>query len=345
MLQGIDVSHHQGLHIDFAEVADAGYTFAIVKATEGRDYEDPAFSTNWDKLVDLGAERLIRGAYHFARPDLRPDWGRSAGELEGRWFASVMNRKPAFAGCLPLWLDWEKYTGTPGDNSQQVRHNAEWIEGFLHVAREETGQEVGIYTGRNVWEGTLRNLGDAFIEQPLWQVQYSDQGDVPGAQPSRMPKRESLSPWPWTFWQWSGGGSFAHGPKVPGVLSAGRSAVVDINRFDGSLEDLRSLAGLDVLQPEPEPGLDLGGPIMGPFNMGDLPSSVYDPGVALVQGLLLAQGFNTRGLVGPDGRPDGKPGARTQDALRRFQRANSTTDPELWVGPSTWHALLQLPKG
>lgn len=342
MLQGIDVSHHQGPHINFEEVADAGYAFAIIKATEGRDYEDPNFSTNWDKLVDLGAERLIRGAYHFARPYLRPYWGRSAGELEGRWFASVMNRKPAFAGCLPLWLDWEKYTGTPGDDSEQVSRNAQWIEGFIHVVRQETGQDVGIYTGRNVWEGTLRNLGDAFIDQPLWQVQYSAQGAVADAQPSRMPKRESLIPWPWVFWQWSGGGSFAHGPQVPGIPRAGASAVVDINRFDGSLDDLRSLAGLDVLQPEPLPAL--GGPIMGPFDLGDLPSSVYAPSVALVQGLLLAQGANPSGLVGSDGRPDGKPGSRTQDALRRFQRARATTDPELWVGPSTWHALLQLPK-
>lgn len=344
MIQGIDVSHHQGQLIDFEEVAEAGYDFAIVKATEGKDYEDPAFQNNWNKLIELGADRMIRGAYHFARPDLRSDWGRRAGELEGRWFASVLNRRPDFEGCLPLWLDWEKYTGTPPDNSQQVRDNQAWIEGFVDVVRNETGQPVGIYTGRNVWEGTLRNLGDSFSDLPLWQVDYSEDGAEPAAQPARLPKRTSLPPWPWTLWQWSGGGQFAFGPKVPGVPMTGKSAVVDINRFDGSLDDLRRLAQLAPEPPVQPPNTPLGGAILEPFNMAYLPSSVYDPGVALVQGLLLAQGLNPSGLVGRDGRPDGKPGTRTTDALRRFQRARSTTDPELWVGPSTWHALLQLPK-
>jgi len=350
MIQGIDVSHHQGPNCNFGEVAAAGYRFTIVKATEGKDYEDPEFQNNWSKLRELGEDVMIRGAYHFARPDLRPDWGRSAGELEGKWFASVMKAAGGIdRGCLPLWLDWEKYTGVPGNGSQQVKDNAAWIQGFLDVVENETGIAAGIYTGPKVWEGTLRDLSEMFLEYVLWEVDYDPDGGTRGTSPDKIPKRPDMATWEWTLWQWSGGGSLAYGPKVPGIPRSGQSAVVDINRYDGTLDDLRRLANMGSAPPvpptPPEPVVGQG--ILVPFDLGALPSSEYNPLVALVQGLLLAQGYGPSGLVGGTGRPDGKPGPKTQQALIDFQTAaglcSGAGQYGLDVGGDTWHALLQRP--
>lgn len=59
--QGIDVSHYQG-EIRWSHLANAGVDFAYIKATEGGDYVDPTFATNWAGAKAAGVER---GAYHF----------------------------------------------------------------------------------------------------------------------------------------------------------------------------------------------------------------------------------------------------------------------------------------
>ncbi len=65
-LKGIDVSQWQGA-IDWAMVQADGYSFAVVKATEGLSLVDPEFAANWAGAKAAG---LVRGAYHFCRPEL-----------------------------------------------------------------------------------------------------------------------------------------------------------------------------------------------------------------------------------------------------------------------------------
>ena len=64
--------------------------FVIVKCTEGADFVDPSFKTFWKQLVGFdvagdGPVHLLRGAYHFARPDNRG--GRAGGGVL-TWFGS-----------------------------------------------------------------------------------------------------------------------------------------------------------------------------------------------------------------------------------------------------------------
>jgi len=68
MIQGLDVSHHDG-QIDWERVARAGAKFVFIKATEGLHYVDPLFKKNWDAAGKAG---LFRGAYHFFRPGYDP---------------------------------------------------------------------------------------------------------------------------------------------------------------------------------------------------------------------------------------------------------------------------------
>ncbi len=232
IIQGIDISQYQG-DVDFDAVASGGYSFVICKATEGADYTDPKFAQNMQKLAALNQDgmRLVPGAYHFGRPDNRT--GRQGGQTEGQWFAKQLQ---ALAGnittdFLPPALDYEKY------NSAGATSNEQWIEGFVDVVQTETGRQPMIYTGPTIWGYQLDNSRE-FIDYPLWQIDYTADGATPGAVPSAMPKGGDGPPWPWAFWQWSGGGDFAYAPPVPGIPGSG---IADVDRFYGTLDELYTL--------------------------------------------------------------------------------------------------------
>ena len=68
VVQGVDVSHYDGT-IDWVKAHASGIDFAFMKATESTDFIDPNFATNWQAAAAAG---VIRGAYHFFRPEVDP---------------------------------------------------------------------------------------------------------------------------------------------------------------------------------------------------------------------------------------------------------------------------------
>ena len=60
-IKGIDVSHYEP-HVAWDQVANAGFGFGILKATEGISIKDQSFDTHW---VNMAKADLVRGAYHF----------------------------------------------------------------------------------------------------------------------------------------------------------------------------------------------------------------------------------------------------------------------------------------
>lgn len=226
-ISGIDVSHHQG-SVDFKQVAASGQRFAIAKATEGVNYVDPRWLENWRKLRDLDGE-IYRGAYHFARPS--SVGGERDGRAEALDFCKALKAGGGYlAGALPPALDFEEYS------ESDAKDNIPWIRAFIMTVEDELGRSPMIYTGANIWASEVGNT-DEFVHLPLWLVNYTRRSEPPRL--ARMPWGE------FTFWQWSGGGQFAYGPRVPGVRG-----VVDLNRFNGNEDDLAGLAMMN----EPEPG-------------------------------------------------------------------------------------------
>ena len=68
-MHGIDVAafqHPNGVRINWAAVAAAGYKFAAVKATEGNYYVNPWAATDLAAAKKAG---LYVTAYHFAIPN------------------------------------------------------------------------------------------------------------------------------------------------------------------------------------------------------------------------------------------------------------------------------------
>jgi len=233
-IKGIDTSKHQGDQ-NFAAAADDGMRFAIIKATEGEGYLDPKFIENWEQLVELGHERMYRGAYAFGRPD--SVGGMQDGINEAKDFAKALKAVGHYqAGCLPPVLDYEKYSG------KGVAANLDYIEGWVKTIEDELGRSPMIYTGSTVW-GYQTGNSDRFTHLPLWLVRYSG-ADYPTSAMEALPWDE------YTFWQFSGGDDYANHPPVDGMGSGGEGAkIVDVNYFMGTEEDLAKLA---MITPDPD---------------------------------------------------------------------------------------------
>jgi len=90
---GVDVSHHQG-QIDWRALAGDGIAFAYIKATEGGNFRDTNFASNWAGAAGAG---LVRGAYHFFTPC-------RTGIDQARNFIATVPRDPS---ALPPAVDAE----------------------------------------------------------------------------------------------------------------------------------------------------------------------------------------------------------------------------------------------
>src|SRR3954468_14931817 len=114
-MKGVDVRGDKGA-IDWRRVRAAGFEFAILKATEGRTFDDARFGFNRRAAKAAG---LVVGAYHFARPD------NNTPEAEVQHFLRVA--RPTRGELIPA-LDWE--TNPP---------TAAWAVRFLHALENEIG--------------------------------------------------------------------------------------------------------------------------------------------------------------------------------------------------------------
>ena len=221
LLSGIDVSHYQGA-IDWRAVARMGIAFAYAKATEGLDPPDAGFADNWAGMQDAA---ITRGAYHFFRP-------AASVEAQADRFLSVVTGFQA--GDLPPMLDLEE--ARSGTNSPDEWASIPFNErlpmalAWLEQVEQALGVRPVVYTRRGWLEPNLGAAGD-LVNYPLWIAHYTAaaQPTVPGGW-SR-----------WTFWQYSKSG------RVAGIYGP-----VDLDRFNGSQDDLATLASSAVSSP-PQP--------------------------------------------------------------------------------------------
>ncbi len=218
---GIDVSYWDA-GIDWPKVRATGQRFVFVKATEADSYADPTFDDNWRGAKTAG---LLRGAYHFFRSNIDPkkqatkfiDYVKSMGDN----------------GELPPVLDLETNDGQTKD--KVIARAKIWLD----LVEAAFNRKPIIYSGQYF-------LQDYFIETgggppawakdyPLWLAQYPN-NYVDGSQPY-LPRGW----YKWTFWQYS----------EKGVVN-GINAKVDLNLFNGTLEELYKLSGVEVVTEKPK---------------------------------------------------------------------------------------------
>lgn len=191
--QGCDVASYQG-NPNWDAVKASGIAFAFSKVTEDTGYTNPTFRRNWSEMKRVG---IIRGAYHFARPEVNDAKG------EADYFLDQIDAAGGLQTGDMLALDLEAGAGDLGP----------WTLAFLRHCEARAGFKPLIYTG--TWFSGPHNLAayPDLGQYGLWLAAY--QSTMPAAPP------------PWTtvaFWQYSDKG------QVPGI-----NGDVDLNVFNGDL--------------------------------------------------------------------------------------------------------------
>src|SRR3954447_528480 len=217
--RGPDISswNHTGTAISWRAVKNAGASFVFIKATEGTGYTNPYFAGDWRASGDA---RLLRGAYHFARPTSRT--GSAA--AQARHFLRVMGTRLQ-RQSLPPVLDLEVSGGL------SPRRLIAWTHSWLTTVKRLTSRTPMIYSYPAFWAQRMAHT-TAFRSYPLWGACYC-------SRPTRF-----NGAWAhWTFWQYS---SWS---RVRGIRGQ-----VDMNRFNGTRAQLLALANHGITtSPPPAP--------------------------------------------------------------------------------------------
>ena len=186
--RGIDASHHQG-PIDWAQVAEAGITFAYLKATEGTGFTDPRFAAHRRQATRQGV--AVSGYHYF---QLCSDGAEQA----THFLATLGPGLRASAKRLPPALDLE-LVGSCADPPPAETLLAE-VREFLTAVDRATGVPTMVY----LYPEFEQRFGfaDDLADHPQWVRRLGD----------RPPRRD------WTVWQYDDAGS------VPGIQGG-----VDLN--------------------------------------------------------------------------------------------------------------------
>lgn len=152
-MNGIDIAGHQkGINL-----AVVPCDFVIVKATQGKTFVNPEFTTQITQALSLGK---CVGAYHYAN---------GAGvEAEVNHFLDVVR---PYLGKIILAIDWENNKDKSGknDNPKFVAGDYKYCEQLLTGVKEKTGITPFLYMSKSVARQFKWEVGRNF---PFWCAQY-----------------------------------------------------------------------------------------------------------------------------------------------------------------------------
>ena len=188
--------------VDWARVAKAGIAFAYAKATEGAVHQDTEFTNNY---AGIGQNAILRGLYHFFRPSV---------DAQAQATNFLKSLPQLVVGDLPPALDVEV---SDGQGAQVI---VSGIQQWLNHVEATLGCTPVIYTSASFWNANFAG-NTTFSRYPLWVAHYTH-NPAPNL-PAGFAD--------FTLWQYSESG------QVPGITGS-----VDMNRFNGTSDDLRQFA-------------------------------------------------------------------------------------------------------
>ncbi|MBI3165980.1 MAG: LysM peptidoglycan-binding domain-containing protein, partial [Chloroflexi bacterium] len=199
-----------------------GQRYVFAKATEGITYKDPTFDDNWFGAKSAG---LLRGAYHFFRCNVDA-------KKQADYFIDYV-KTVKDNGELPPVLDLETHDGMTKDKIVPAAKT------WLDRVEAAFGKKPIIYSGQYFLQDYLVVAGGGpptwAKDYPLWLAQYPYNYQE-GTKPT-LPRG-----WfSYTFWQYSD----------KGVVN-GINAAVDMNLFNGTLEELYKFAGATIPVEKPK---------------------------------------------------------------------------------------------
>lgn len=177
-VRGIDVSNYQG-DIDWAKVKEENFQFAYIKASEGMDYKDEFFHSNWKNAKING---FSTGAYHFFT------FG-SSGLDQAKNFISIL---PKDEDMMPPVIDLE-FVGNSKSVPTKEKLKNELVDFISEIEKTYNHKPIlyltyesyekyikGDFTKYNIW---IRDVvkSPKFQDGQEWILwQYSNRGRVNG---------------------------------------------------------------------------------------------------------------------------------------------------------------------
>ncbi len=211
---GIDISSHDHSQfaVDFTSIAASGTKFVYIKATEGKTYANPYYSSDYQAAKTAG---LMVGAYAFARPDQSDPVGQADYLVNNSlWEADNQTMIPF------IDLEWPYSSlGLGSCWNQTPAQLTTWIHAFLNEVEAKIGRPPMIYTAANWWNPCTGN-DTTFGNYPLDVALYGSTA------PTTLPAGWST----YAIWQYAGGDN-------------GIAGDYDKDVYHGDVNGLRTLAG------------------------------------------------------------------------------------------------------
>lgn len=219
---GIDISTWQDSsdipgHIDFVKMKGAGIQFVFQRAAFGNDVDDD-LTINYPAIK---AQGMLIGLYHFAYYMASP-------ENQAALFYSILRSYPT---DLPPVLDLEYFDGW--GTRPSGANMAAWAARYVIALDKLTGRKTVIYTNGDISHQMLAFGAAADLAilraHDLWFAHV----DSTAPTPAEMYVWSKCAIWQYT---WHGDG------KLYGV----ESLDVDLDRYPGTIQELRIWAGLEA---------------------------------------------------------------------------------------------------
>jgi lysozyme len=207
-IRGIDISSHQK-QIDWARLDRSTINFILMKATEGGDFKDPLFKSNWQHAKQQGT---IVGAYHFFT------FCKSGREQAKNYIDTV----PKSSGTLPPVIDLE-FSGNCRSQPTPIALATE-LNTFIAIVEKHYRKRPILYVTHEFYDRYLR---DRYPNQPIWISDFYSFNKLPKLADGK----------PWLFWQYSERGRIA-----------GISALVDLNVFNGDRNQFDRAINTETIQ-------------------------------------------------------------------------------------------------
>ncbi len=223
---GLDVSSWQG-SVNWQDVKNKGGRFAYIKATEGTSFTSSTFGDQYNGAAYAG---LIRGAYHFARPNI------SDGATQARFFVNNGGGWSADGVTMPPALDIEDHPSSYNEGidrcySMSPGALATWVRDFTRTVYQMTNKQAMIYTSYWFWHDCLADTSEFSQVNPLWLASYwTDSPAIPGGWPT------------YTVWQYAN--DYADAAQTRKATFPG-----DQNVFNGDMSQLQKLASTPDIYP------------------------------------------------------------------------------------------------
>ena len=228
----IDISHWQG-EMDWDKFMQSDAEGCIIRAgscnrNSGIPYTDYKYEQNM-----TGAEFAteIVGTYWYWRPSHDPI-------EQADYYADLLKFKHWNLAPTADVESWENVNMS----TMQSR-----LKKFVDRLQVRTGRKPIIYTRASFWNRYVGNPSWA-SDYDLWAARYNGSLTSPWSDGNYKPL-----PWyvdlynNWVFWQYSADGNSL------GHIYGTDSRDVDVNRFNGTLDELRKYAGVDNPEPIPPP--------------------------------------------------------------------------------------------